>query len=291
MTRFFIIAILSSFALFSKGQTQDSLYEKAFRFSSQNQADSAIIYLNKILLIAPAEKLPHLHLWLGKVYLENSQYNEAKKQFFLVVKGHRLKKSITSSQFSACHYLFDIFIKENNADEALKYLQLAEKKLSSKPILEFEEKAVYAYKYATYYKMKGKSDTVISLLTPYMFRKYGDFLGDTLKYNPLIELYTTTLWAKYGYDKAKEILLNSLKNNLEYSLDSTRNDVIENTHYHLRCSFELLGQKILLKDLDFYLIGGWEHTKEKYTKNFFIKYVEATPTYQALVKRSKSLQD
>jgi len=106
-------------------------YEKTFRYDDTfnmlygivyyelEMIEHAVTHIENALAVSPAN--PDLNFWAGKIYFKVQNYSKAESSLLFFVKHSEI---ITPE---ACYLLAEVYLQQNNIDEAFNYYDLAVK--------------------------------------------------------------------------------------------------------------------------------------------------------------------
>jgi tetratricopeptide (TPR) repeat protein len=101
--------------------------------------EHAVTHIEKALAVRPSE--PGINLWAGKIYFKVQNYSKAESSLLFFVNH---SENIAPE---ACYLLAEVYLQQNNIDEALKYYDLAVKlEPKKRRFIEPLEKLIYQKK-------------------------------------------------------------------------------------------------------------------------------------------------
>ncbi len=197
----------------------------------------------------------------------------------------REKESFESQEWTYCHKLYAIYMKEGNCSKALEYLKLADKCYRVRRICSmgsFHDALRLNYEYAVCYDSLGQIDSAITRLTPYMFfipQRY-----EAKQYTPIFDYYLKTLYRRYSKKNLCEALEQAI-DTLQHECTTDNDQLDDSTNmifFNIDCSFNFLGCKV------YEYAGGIEVDSlqsmipDYLTREYFQSYVRRCRVYKAL---------
>lgn len=180
----YIIFLLIPF--YVKGQhgkvkTDDQkLFDKATGYYYDDNYDSALLVFHKFIETYPNSDLKgRAHYNLGYINFQKENYDEAKQIFLNILQQkynehdpNGLMEQYTLYKHKSCEHLAEIYLKESNYTEALRYTKLFDKKYPYKHFCGNELRAYDIYRarcYARVFEGQKTYAKAIRTLLPYLF--------------------------------------------------------------------------------------------------------------------------
>lgn len=209
-------------------------FEEGYKFYEANELDSALSRFNFIVQNFPEdESYPRALNNVGVISIEFNKLEDAKKVFLSILKsgfneeeplgGDIMGDPSTNYKHRAAEHLSDIYYKQKDFTNSLKYLVLADtvyKYIGYDANAYEEQDILFAIKYADIYDNTGLRQKAISSLLKCVFYSFaaGDF-KDKL-YAKIKELFI-----RYEYTDVKDEFdksLNNFKKEKRFSEDRNR---------------------------------------------------------------------
>lgn len=286
MNRITIYILLVLFPLLVNGQNKtlksedQILFDKAMDYYNDEMYDSSLFVFEKLTELFPESNLiGRANYNLGYINYQINNYEKSKLIFQEILKknynefeSNGLMEQYTLYKHRSCELLAEIFLKEENFQEANKYVKLFDKKYPYKHFCGNELAAYNIYRarsYARIFEGKKQFKKAIKRLLPFTFEN-----GLASNEELLVDLIRIT-----GKTYSKE----EIKLELESAMKSLRIKSNKEDEYGI---ILLFGQKVEVHDDSLYALGNSEFAenlklegKEKFrkifqTNAFFKKYLE-----------------
>lgn len=284
-----LVIILAFFiSKISTGQSLTDLNMKAFNLFIDNKYDSALFIYKQLILSDQRVNNSYYYSQVGACYDNLSNLKLAKESYLDGLKDtFDLFRPV--GQRACCHGLADVYMKENNFNDALKYLRLAEQKFPHHKICnagEFERKIWLRYKFAKCFDGINQIDSAISYLTPYMFAKPENLSWDSSTYLGIINYYYSLLLKNYSVVELKSQMDCALQNTFyKTEADLVLNTKFPNHHYfNVLCYLNFLDNRVTLRNGGYEAEGWGGEPVLEFSKESLLKYFMETPGYNMIAK-------